>query len=179
MPGNSVLTSSSFADDSTQRRIEFFNPVLVKSSGAPSMPWVAWLGRYILFVTASDLTDARTTNDDSITRLTERVGKRQSVIFIWTELLYRSQQTGKNILDFVTELKRLATYCKYTVLSSSNSVVTALSLAASTKRSEYGSSKILLTLRYKTRSSSRKRSSALPLNRNSSARRPGAINKTL
>ena len=66
-----------------------------------------------------------------------------------------------------------------TVPPSSNSFATSSSLAASTRRSESGSSKSLLTLRWKTRSFSRRRSSAKPLNQNGSARRPEAINQTL
>ena len=104
------------------------------------MPWDNWLRPFKFFVTASgldtateqlklavlygslgahaariasDLTDAHTTYDDSITRLTERFGERQSIIYERTKFHRRSQQSGEDILDFVTELKRLATYCKY------------------------------------------------------------------
>ena len=62
---------------------------------------------------ASDLADAHTSYDDSITRLTERFGERQSIIHARTKFHRRSQQAGEDILDLITDLKRLATYCKY------------------------------------------------------------------
>ena len=62
---------------------------------------------------ASDLTDAHTSYDDSITLLTERFEEHQSIIYAGTKFHRRSQQSGEDILDFVTELKRLGTYCKY------------------------------------------------------------------
>ena len=104
------------------------------------MPWDNWLRLFKFFVkasgldtateelkltvhngslnanaarTASYLTDANTTYDDSITRQTERFGERQSVLYARTKFHRRSLQPGKDILDFVTEFKRLATYCKY------------------------------------------------------------------
>ena len=94
MPGGSDLASSCSAANSTQRRIQFFNPAYMESSGAPSMPWDNWLRLFKFFVTASgldtateklklavlygslganaariasDLTDANSTYDDSIT----------------------------------------------------------------------------------------------------------------
>ena len=108
MPGGSDSSStkpSSFsAANSTQRRIQLFNPAYMELSGTPSMPWDNWLRLFKFFVTASgldtgtdelklavlygslganaariasDLTDANTTYDDSIARLTERFGERQ------------------------------------------------------------------------------------------------------
>ena len=147
MPGGSNLystkDSSSSADNSNQRQIQFYNPAYMESSGAPSMPWDNWLRLYIFFVTASgfdtankelklavlhrslganaariasDLTDAHTTYDDFITRLTERFRKRQSVIYARTNSNLRWQQTCEDILHFVSKLKRLTTYCKYCAL---------------------------------------------------------------
>ena len=104
MPGGSDLASCFSAAHSTQSQIQFFNPALMESSGAPSMLWDNWLRLYKFFVTASgldtateklklvvlygsigvnaasiasDITDAHTTYDDSITRLSERFGERQ------------------------------------------------------------------------------------------------------
>ena len=104
------------------------------------MPWDNWLRIFKFFVTASgldtateelklavlygslgahatrigsDLTDASTTYNESVTRLTERFGERQSIIYARTKFHRRSQQTDEDILDYVTELKRLATCCKY------------------------------------------------------------------
>ena len=115
----------------------------MESFGAPSMPWDNWLRFFKFFVTASgldtateelkqavlygslcanaariasDITDAKATYDDSVTRLTERFGERQLVIYARTKFYRRTQQTGEDILDFVTKLKRWATYCKYGAL---------------------------------------------------------------
>ena len=128
---------------STKRRIQCFHPAYMSTSGAPSMPWDNWLRMFKFFVTASgldkeikelklavlynslgantarivsDLTDAHTTYDDSITRLTERFGERLSVIYARTKFHRRSQQRGDDIFDFVPELKRLESYCMYVAL---------------------------------------------------------------
>ena len=127
---------------------------------------------------ASDLTDAKTTYDNSITRLTERFEERQSAINASTKFHRRSQQAGEDILDFVTELKQLATYCIFGAVELDN-FRDWLVAGALTTRSESDTSQSLRTERSRTRSSSRRRSSAPPLNRIGSARRPEAMNPTL
>ena len=124
----------------SQYRIQFFHPVYMESPSAPTMPWDNWLRLFRFFVTgsnlvgaadelrlavlygslgaeaahiASNLTDASTSYDETLKRLTERFGERQSVIYARSKFHRRAQQTGEDILSFVTELRRLACYCKF------------------------------------------------------------------
>ena len=136
----SSTSGSTAGAASSQHRIQFFHHLYMESSGAPSMPWDNWLRLFRLFVIgssltgateqlklavlfgslgadaariASDMTDDTTTYDETLKRLTERFGERQSVIFARTKFHRRSQQSGEDILAYVTELRRLASYCKF------------------------------------------------------------------
>ena len=104
------------------------------------MPWDNWLRLFQFFLTgsrlegaadevrlavlygslggeaalvASDLTDATTDFATTLQRLTERFGERQSLIFARYKFHRRSQQTGEDVLSFVTELRRLSSYCRF------------------------------------------------------------------
>jgi len=123
-----------------QHRMQFFSPAYLESASAANMPWGNWLCLFNFFINgseldagskllklavlygllgaegariASDLTDATTSYNDTIKRLTERFGERQSVIYARTTFYRRNQQKDEDILVFVTELRRLATYCKF------------------------------------------------------------------
>ena len=131
----------------SQRRIQFFRPAYLEAAGVPSMPWANWLRLYDYFIVgsglnnsvdglrlavlfgslgteaarvASDLTDATTPYDETIRRLTERFGERQSLIFARTNFHRRVQETGEDILSYVTELRRLASYCKFGAVEHEN-----------------------------------------------------------
>ena len=69
---------------------------------------------------ASEFTDAISTFDDSSIRLTERFGERQSFIDVCTKFNSRFHQENLNIFDFVTKLKRLATFCNYRAVKLEN-----------------------------------------------------------
>lgn len=62
---------------------------------------------------ASDLTDATANFATTIQRLTKRFGERQSLIFARFKFHRRFQQSEEDVLSFVTELRRLASYCRF------------------------------------------------------------------
>ena len=123
-----------------QRRIQFFQPAYMESAGTSSMPWENWYRLFNYFLAGSDLDSANekrklavlygslgseaariasdftsntTTYDETIRLLTERFGERQSIIFARTKFHQRRQQSGENILSYVTELRRLASKCRF------------------------------------------------------------------
>lgn len=69
---------------------------------------------------ACDLTDANASYDEVIKRLSERFGDRQSVIYARTRFARRIQNSEEDILSYVTELRRLASYCKFNAVELEN-----------------------------------------------------------
>ena len=119
----------------------------MEASEAPSMPWENWLRLYRFFLTgsglntasdemrlavlygslgseaariASNLTDDNTSYDETLKRLGERFGESQSVIFARTRFHRRGQQAGEDVLAYVTELRRLASHCKFGLVENEN-----------------------------------------------------------
>ena len=139
----SSSSAASGGDDrgaNQQRRIQFFQPAYMESAGSSSMPWENWHRLFDYFMAgcnletaadkaklavlygslgseaariASDLTNATTTYDETVRLLNERFGQRQSIIYARTKFYQRRQLSGENILAYVTEVRRLASYCRF------------------------------------------------------------------
>lgn len=124
----------------SQRRIKYLHLVYLEASGAPSMPWENWRWLLDLFLTGSNLdaaaekmklavlfgslgaegtrvafylTDGTTNYNDTMIRLSDRFGERQSLIYARTRFYRRAKQTGEEVLSYVTELRRLTSYSKF------------------------------------------------------------------
>ena len=120
-----------------------FEPVYLSAPDAATMPWETWqrllklhlvgIGlsttgtdeqrRACLYQSlgaegariAADLCPETDTFDDTMTKLKQRFSDQQSLIFARTRFYRRYQQENEDVLSFITELRKLATRCRFGV----------------------------------------------------------------